>query len=57
MTRGSLLRPFLAALESARGEQLFAAYAERMLRAYPRRADGRTLFPFRRLFIVARMGE
>jgi trans-aconitate methyltransferase len=23
-------------------------------RAYPPRADGRTLFPFRRLFIVAR---
>ena len=29
------------------------AYAARLRAAYPRRADGRTLFPFRRLFIVA----
>ena len=26
----------------------------RIRKAYPKRADGRTLFPFRRLFIVAR---
>ena len=31
-----------------------AHYAELVARAYPRRPDGRTLFPFRRLFIVAR---
>jgi trans-aconitate 2-methyltransferase len=30
-----------------------AAYAARLREAYPRRPDGRTLFPFRRLFIVA----
>ena len=30
------------------------AYAARLRAAYPRRPDGRTLFPFRRLFIVAR---
>jgi trans-aconitate methyltransferase len=28
-------------------------YADLVARAYPRRPDGRTLFPFRRLFIVA----
>ncbi|MBM3518765.1 MAG: trans-aconitate 2-methyltransferase, partial [Alphaproteobacteria bacterium] len=27
--------------------------AARVRRAYPRRADGRTLYPFRRLFLVA----
>ena len=34
-------------------EMYEAAYAARLNRAYPRRADGKTLFPFRRLFIVA----
>ena len=31
-----------------------AAYARRLRIAYPPLADGTTLFPFRRLFIVAR---
>lgn len=52
--RGSALRPVLAALppELARGFE--HDYAARLRAAYPRRADGRTLLPFRRLFIVAR---
>ena len=29
------------------------AYGERVAKAYPRNAQGQTLFPFRRLFIVA----
>lgn len=52
-TRGSALKPFLDALDGAAAERFFAAYAARMRAAYPTRADGRTLFPFRRLFIVA----
>jgi trans-aconitate 2-methyltransferase len=56
-TRGTLLRPYLAALAPRRGEQLFTAYADRIRKAYPPRADGSTLFPFRRLFIVARIRE
>jgi trans-aconitate 2-methyltransferase len=30
-----------------------AEYARQVAAAYPRRADGKTLFPFRRLFMVA----
>jgi trans-aconitate 2-methyltransferase len=52
--KGSWLGPFLAALEGAERTAFEAAYRERVKRAYPPRADGATLFPFRRLFIVAR---
>ena len=52
--RGTGLRPFLAALPdgSARAEFL-AEYREAIRPYYPRRADGRVLFPFRRLFVIA----
>ena len=54
-TKGSALRPLLAALDSEDERQAFEAdYARRIAEAYPPAADGRTLFPFRRLFIVAR---
>lgn len=53
-TKGTWLRPLLAALDPREGEQFEAAYGRLIARAYPRRRDGRTLFPFRRLFIVAR---
>ena len=52
-TKGTWLAPFLAALPPGQREAFEAAYAERMRQAYPRQADGRTLFPFRRLFILA----
>ncbi len=52
--RGSGLRPFLEALELGEHRREFL---ERLLdgvkRAYPRQADGRVLFPFRRLFLIA----
>jgi trans-aconitate 2-methyltransferase len=52
--RGTGLRPFLEALNSAqqkcRFEQLFLAGLKT---AYPPQKDGRILFPFRRLFLVA----
>jgi trans-aconitate 2-methyltransferase len=53
-TKGTWLRPLLAALEEPDRSRFEAHYAELVARAYPRRPDGRTLFPFRRLFIVAR---
>jgi trans-aconitate 2-methyltransferase len=52
-TRGSALKPLLDALEEPERSAFLAEYSARIARAYPRRADGRTLFPFRRLFIVA----
>ena len=53
-TGGASLRPLLAALDASEQDAFLADYAARVGRAYPQRPDGRTLFPFRRLFIVAR---
>jgi trans-aconitate 2-methyltransferase len=52
-TKGSAVRPLLDRVDPAQRPEFLAAYAERLRTAYPRRADGMTLFPFRRLFIVA----
>jgi trans-aconitate 2-methyltransferase len=52
--RGTALRPLLEALEPGERPDFESAYAARLERAYPRRPDGTTLFPFRRIFIVAR---
>jgi trans-aconitate 2-methyltransferase len=51
--KGTWLGPLLAALAEPERGRFEARYAELAARAYPRRPDGRTLFPFRRLFIVA----
>ena len=51
--KGSWLTQFLGALDGAEREAFETAYRERVRPAYPPGADGRTLFPFRRLFIVA----
>ena len=50
--RNSDFALFLA-LDDAGKKGFLAAYAERVAAAYPRQPDGRTLFPFRRIFIVA----
>ena len=34
-------------------EEFFEAYRRRLAEAYPQRADERTFFPFKRIFIVA----
>lgn len=47
------LAPFLQALEGTDRDDFLTAYAARMAAAYPRRDDGATLMPFRRLFLVA----
>ncbi len=51
-TKGSWLKPMLDALEEPQRSGFETAYRERVLRAYPPRVDGTTLFPFNRLFIV-----
>lgn len=51
---GSGLRPFAAALRGAEREAFLAEYRERLAAAYPERASGTTLYPFLRLFVVAR---
>lgn len=55
-TKGTALKPLLDALDEPWRGQFLADYTARMAKAYPRRADGITLFPFRRLFIVAVKG-
>jgi trans-aconitate 2-methyltransferase len=52
--RGSGLRPFLEALRDDCERRRFESQlTQRYERTYPRRVDGRILFPFRRLFFVA----
>ncbi|MBF0324451.1 MAG: methyltransferase domain-containing protein [Alphaproteobacteria bacterium] len=52
-TMGTALKPLLDALEGEARAEFLAEYTRRIGLAYPRGADGRTLFPFRRLFMVA----
>ena len=52
-TKGTWLTPLLAALEEPDRSRFEAAYAERVAAFYPPRIDGKTLFPFRRMFIIA----
>ena len=52
-TKGTWLKPFLDRLEEPERSAFEADYRARVLAAYPPEADGRTLFPFRRLFILA----
>jgi trans-aconitate 2-methyltransferase len=53
-TRGTAMIPYLELLDPTQREHFEAEYARRLRSAYPARADGVTLFPFRRLFIVLR---
>jgi trans-aconitate 2-methyltransferase len=52
--RGTALRPVTDALAGAERQAFLAAYGAKLKQAYPRRRDGKTLLPFRRLFIIAR---
>jgi trans-aconitate 2-methyltransferase len=52
-TKGTWLKPFLDRLQEPERSAFEADYRARVLAAYPPEADGRTLFPFRRLFILA----
>jgi trans-aconitate 2-methyltransferase len=50
---GSSLGPFLQALPDAERRAFRQQYSEAVAPYYPRRPDGATLVPFRRLFLVA----
>lgn len=52
---GTVLRPIRAALEDQAWDQFRAELAPRLRKAYPPRPDGTTWFPFRRVFVVARV--
>jgi trans-aconitate 2-methyltransferase len=50
---GTGLRPILNGLSEADREVYLEEYSRRLRELYPMRANGKTLYPFRRLFIVA----
>lgn len=51
--RGTGLRPFLSALPEGEREAFLSDYLDAIRPFYPRRSDGKVLFPFRRLFLIA----
>lgn len=51
--RGTGLRPFLNVLREEDRPAFLAEYLDAIRPHYPTRADGKVLFPFRRLFIIA----
>lgn len=53
-TKGSWLKPFLDALDEPWKSDFEHEYARRLRPHYPQSVNGRTLLPFRRLFMVAR---
>jgi trans-aconitate 2-methyltransferase len=54
-TKGTALRPYLDELEQSDRDAFLAAYAARIGSVYPKQQNGRTLLPFRRLFLVAQV--
>ena len=52
-TKGTMLRPLLDNLSEADGSAFLQSYTGKVAEAYPRRADGKTVLPFKRLFFVA----
>ena len=53
--KGTSLKPFLDALAEPERTQFKDEYRAKVLKSYPPQSDGKTLFPFRRLFIMARL--
>ncbi len=53
--KGSWLKPFLDALDEPEKSAFEAQYKKNVLVPSPPQSDGKTLFPFRRLFIVAQV--
>jgi trans-aconitate 2-methyltransferase len=52
-TKGTMLRPLLNNLSDKEAFSFLASYGKKVAKAYPHRADGKTVFPFKRLFIIA----
>ncbi|MGY1615171.1 trans-aconitate 2-methyltransferase [Geodermatophilus sp. SYSU D00691] len=55
--RSTVLRPVLGRLDDGSAAALTAEYAAALRSAYPRRPDGTTVLPFRRVFMVGRRSE
>lgn len=53
MDQGDWLTRYLDVLAGEEKIAFEAAYGARVAKAYPKNAAGQTLFPFRRLFMVA----
>lgn len=51
--KGTALRPYFTALSQTDAAMFQEQLAERLSAAYPRRPNGKTLFPFRRIYFVA----
>jgi trans-aconitate 2-methyltransferase len=51
--KGTGLRPYLDRLEGNARAAYLAAYQAAVAKAYPAQFDGRVIFPFPRLFVVA----
>ncbi|MNR35344.1 Trans-aconitate 2-methyltransferase [compost metagenome] len=53
--KGTALRPYLTALagDPAMRDAFLKTLGERLSSAFPKRADGATLLPFPRLFLIA----
>lgn len=51
---GTGLRPFAAALDESERSEFLELYRKELALAYPMRRGGKTLYPFRRLFLAAR---
>jgi trans-aconitate 2-methyltransferase len=51
-TKGTALRPVLAALDDSERDEFLSSYGALLREAYPQREFG-TVFPFRRIFVVA----
>ena len=54
--RGTLLVPLLDALPLDQHEEFLSEIGESLRRIHPQRPDGTTLYPFRRLFLIAMKG-
>ena len=54
---GSALRPYFARLDAEERAGFEADLAARLKRAYPPESDGRTYFPFHRLFVIAAQNQ
>jgi trans-aconitate 2-methyltransferase len=54
---GTALRPVKSRLSTGQWEQFRQELIPMLDAAYPARADGKTFFPFRRIFVVAQVGS
>jgi len=52
-TKGTMLRPLLDNLNNEEKAAFLKSYTEKVSKAYPQSANGKTVLPFKRLFIVA----